>query len=115
MKPDIKTAKKIVDLLNSLIECDKNAVASLVANRVPCNSILADHPTVQVGTMNGGYSVGLLGILNGICGIKENGYGLIVAHFEDDPEADFGKSLTKFVVDENIPTPATTTRKRPQD
>lgn len=57
-----------IDFLNSLISLDKAAVAALIANRVPCNEQLANHPTVRVTAQHGGYHVGLLGILNGLFG-----------------------------------------------
>ena len=57
-----------VGFLNRLISLDKAAVAALIANRVPCNEQLANHPTVRVTAQHGGYHVGLLGILNGLFG-----------------------------------------------
>lgn len=71
---------------NELIELDRPALAALVANRVPCNKALADHPTVQAGAQHGGFYVGLIGIINGLFGIHENGWGSIAWVFEDgDP------------------------------
>ncbi len=101
-KLDIETAHKVVAFLNDLLEYDRPAVAALIANRVPCNKKMAEHPTVQVNAQHGGYHVGLLGILNGLCGAKENGWGLITAHFDDAPKSGFNK-LSKFIVDESIP------------
>ena len=77
-------AERICDLLNALIELDRPAVAALIANRVPCNRLMADHPTVQVYAQNGGHHVGLLGILNGLCGVRENSFGLINAIFDKE-------------------------------
>ncbi len=99
---DIKTANKIVEFLNDLLEYDRAAVAALVAGRVICNQKMADHPTVQVHSQKDGFHIGLLGILNGLCGIKKNGYGLIVAHFGNDPKSSFNR-LKKFTVDPTIP------------
>lgn len=75
-------AARIVSYLNELIELDRNAIAALIANRIPCNDLLASHPSVQVGAQYGGFHVGLLGILNGLCGVRDDGQGLIAAIFE---------------------------------
>lgn len=78
--------KKTVDFLNSLMAIDKEAIARLLWNRVPCNQALADHPTVQVvsevTTKGKTTTVGLLGILNGLFGVDKDGYGPITAHFD---------------------------------
>jgi hypothetical protein len=92
-KPDLDLAQRIVDLLNELTELDRPAVAALIANRVPCIRELAEHPTVQVGAQHGGFSVGLLGILNGLCGVNDRGWGVIAAKFEDATEKEFGALL----------------------
>ncbi len=83
---DYELAERVVELLNGMLEMDRPAVGALIANRVPCNRELADHPTVQVGRQHGGFHVGLLGIVNGICGIDDaTGWGAITAVF-DEPE-----------------------------
>lgn len=100
-EPNIELAQKIVDFLNELLEIDRPAIAALIANRVPCNQRMADHPTVQVGAQHGGFHVGLLGILNGLCGIHENGMGAIAAIFETHNEDLTPKQfphLTRFEV-----------------
>jgi len=101
MRLDVKAAKKIVKFLNDLLEYDRDAVGALIAARVICNQKMADHPTVQVHSRGGEFRIGLLGILNGLCGIKKNGWGLIEAHFEDDTDSSFNK-VVKFTVDESI-------------
>lgn len=85
---DIEIARKIIDFLNRLIEIDKDAVEALIGTRVPCNRAMQDHPTVQVAGTLECPEVGFLGIINGLCGIKPNGYALIVAHYEDGPILD---------------------------
>jgi len=74
---------KVIAYLNELIELDKPAIAALIANRVPCNERLAGHPSCQVGVQHGGYHVGMLGILNGMFGVDENGWGPITFVFEE--------------------------------
>lgn len=101
---DLVLAQRTVDFLNELLEIDRPAIAALVANRVPCNRQLADHESVQVGAQHGGFHVGILGVLNGLCGTYENHCGAIVAEFEFPGTAGppttgsgFG-SLTRFRV-----------------
>jgi hypothetical protein len=77
-------AQRVCDYLNDLLLLDRNAIACLIANRVPCNQLLADHSTLQAGAQHGGFHVGLLGILNGLCGVRANGAGFINAIFEGD-------------------------------
>ena len=89
MSVDLELAEQICDLMNELIAIDRPAVAAMLANRTPCNKALADHSTVQVASRHGGYDVGILGILNGLCGIHEDGNGAICAVF-DDPKTDRG-------------------------
>ncbi len=75
------TADDVVALLNNALTRDSAAMQALVDHRVPCNEVLADHPTIQCGTAanwrkwrpndhglpdNAEYTVGLLGLLNGI-------------------------------------------------
>ena len=82
---DVALSNRIIDYMNGLLEADRVAVGALVGNRVPCNETLANHPTCQVQGQNGGNYVGLLGILNGLCGINEVGWGAIAAVFDEDP------------------------------
>lgn len=102
--PDMDMARRIVALLNGALELDRPAVAALVANRAPCNEALADHPTIQVNAQHGGYFVGMLGVLNGACGVfpeghARAGWGPIQAEFEEDGDAHFNR-LARFVLTE---------------
>lgn len=86
----------IIQYLNSLLLLDNFAISKLVDVRVSANKALADHETVQVlqtGTDESPeYSVGLLGILNGLCGKdSEDGWGYIVA------ECDNEDNIIKFI------------------
>lgn len=83
--------EQIVARLNSMLEADRPAMAALLANRVPCNEKLADHPTCQVMMQHGGFYVGLLGVLNGLLGESAS----IKAIF-DDPEEPGGLTLVRF-------------------
>lgn len=83
MAKDIVSVDDIISLLNELIELDRPAIAALIVNRVPCNSALADHPTVQCGSQHGGYHVGLLGIINGMFDVDEQSWGPIRCEFSE--------------------------------
>ena len=78
------TLDETIEFLNGLIEIDSEAVGRLITARVPCNEAMADHPTVQVGDCRDGFEVGFLGVLNGLFGIDENGWGGITMIFEAD-------------------------------
>ena len=94
---DLELAQIVVDFLNELAEIDRPAVAALIANRVPCNEELADHDTVQVSAQHGGFHVGMLGLLNGLCGAKEDSAGVIGAIFEDGANGGY-RDLLRFEV-----------------
>ena len=82
---DVETAERLVKLLNEILKTDPIALACLINNRVPANTSLANHPTVQTFMDGNGFTVGLLGILNGLCGVTADGLGHIVAVYSDDP------------------------------
>lgn len=75
------TIDEVIEFLNEILAVDEDAIYDLVETRVACNPALANHPTVQVSLQDGKYTVGLLGILNGIFGTDEDGCGPIVATF----------------------------------
>lgn len=71
------TVGDVVEVLNRATKEDAGAIRALIENRVPCNKNLSDDPTIQVSDN----SVGLLGIINGIFGINDEGWGTIAAEF----------------------------------
>jgi hypothetical protein len=82
-------AKQAVDVLNRALSEDPEAMRRLMSEAyVPCNRALADDPTIQVhtekvevgGALGDFFSVGALGLINGIIGIK-NGHGYVAACF----------------------------------
>jgi len=78
-----------VTFLNSLAKIDPVAMGALVAARVPCSRLLADHPSVQVAAGSDGVTtVGILGVINGYCGVIEggkfDGWGPVMAVLEED-------------------------------
>ena len=66
----VATLTRALRVLNELLAADPVATAALVNYRVPVNAEVGKHPTIQVGYDNDSrsYTVGLIGILNGIFG-----------------------------------------------
>jgi len=94
------TPEDIVKLLNELLEMSPKITNKIILKRFSCNKKLTKHPTIQVTSKEvgkGPFKVGLLGILNGIVGIDENGWGCIVAEIDDTT----GK-INKFYVDRKM-------------
>jgi hypothetical protein len=75
---------ELISFLNELVQIDSIAIAKLIEKRAPCNKKLAEHKSAQCVDKK----VGLLGILNGYCGIieegKRKGSGAIAAQYDDD-------------------------------
>jgi hypothetical protein len=88
-------------VLNEAHSSDPAAMHSMVNQRVPCNELLADHPTIQVGTNRLGdtdkFDVGMVGIINGILeaatgkrlavAISDDGEGCVVGFVPYTPNA----------------------------
>lgn len=77
--------ERAILLLNGALQADPKAVNNLFAFRVPCNEVLADHPTIQVRAYPvdpGTPSLGVLGLLNGIFGITPKGDGHLQAEID---------------------------------
>ncbi len=77
------TVDEAVVQLNTMLEADPRAMQALIQLRIPCNQALADHPTAQVGNDPEGYTVGPLGIINGLFGVDKDQWGHIAAVYED--------------------------------
>jgi hypothetical protein len=103
-------ANDFVRVLNSALECDKEALNRLTEYRVRCNDVLAQHPTIQVRTQEESntsgvaklvqvHRVGMLGILNGILGKDELGNAYLAGSYDDK-----GK-LIKFSLNANLGKP----------
>ena len=54
-------------------------MSKLINTRFPCNTKIEDHPTVQVyfSEKETESTLGVLGILNGFFGVREDGFGPI--------------------------------------
>jgi len=78
------TIKETVAFLNELLEYDSYVISALFSTRIICNKYLADHKTVQVRQLGKDvFQVGIIGILNGLFGIDEYGWGHIVADYDN--------------------------------
>jgi hypothetical protein len=78
------TPAEAVTVLNRIHATDPTVLPRLIERRVACNRALAADPTVQVGNGTTDYEVGILGILNGVFGIGNDGLGHIAAHYDGD-------------------------------
>lgn len=93
------TVNEAIEVLNRAFAADPDAIRALVSFRVPCNSTLADDPTIQVKTVEGEprdgdhCEVGILGILNGIFGTREGARGGYIAWW---PPLDLAPGLEGF-------------------
>lgn len=94
-KLDLEIARRAAKVLNEALALDRDAIRALLDHRVSCNNALGDHPTIQVGQGHGGaLQVGLLGIVNGICGVDSKQRGYVAAVYESEDPG----SLTHFGV-----------------
>lgn len=75
-----------LNILNSALACDNQAITNLVESRVICNEALANHPCILARNKNNGhYDIGILGIINGMIGVDEKtGYGHITAVYDEE-------------------------------
>jgi hypothetical protein len=103
MAQDRVLAQRIVNVLNEAFAADADAMHNLIETRVPINDKLAHHPTIQCVAIDERgvkprYAFGILGLLNGLCGVNEHGWGPVAASFNDDVNSpSFGK-LEKFIL-----------------
>ena len=73
--------KRAVRVLNEALEADPEAIHRLFNMRVSVNDELGQHPTIQVWsreeTSTGQLELRVLGLINGLFGIFDNGSGYI--------------------------------------
>ena len=67
IKPAVRLDETIA-FLNEALKLDPDAVKALCDTRVPCNKAMANHSSIQVG----GATVGLIGLLNGLFGARDD-------------------------------------------
>lgn len=89
-EPNWPAIDAAIDCLNEALSLDYDAVESLMRAVVPCNSLLAKHPSIQVhvDADSGECVLRPLGLINGLFGTTLNGWGYIVMEVEypDDQE-----------------------------
>ena len=90
------TPRDVCDLLNELLKIDYNAIYDLVSTHFACNEKVANHPTVQVRAHNDykEYTLSLFGFLNGLFGIRDDGFGSICYIISKDNDKITGFKLT---------------------
>ncbi len=91
------TIQETVDFLNSLLVIDRQAITALFSMRMACNTDLADHKTVQVGVEGSYAQVGMIGILNGLFGTDQYGWGHISADYDNGIIKNFRSMTTEDV------------------
>jgi len=76
--------EETVAFLNELLKTDPDAINNFFSIRVACNKQMADHSTVQVAVISNDYFIfGIIGILNGLFGSDEHGWGHISADIDN--------------------------------
>lgn len=88
--------QKAVEVLNEAFQADPGAIERLLAARVSCNELLADHPTIQVRAYDEEGNkipptLGLLGIINGL----SEDPNIVIAAVYDGPA---NQNLQGFVI-----------------
>jgi hypothetical protein len=82
-----RLAQEVIVYLNEVVALDPEAVHQLCEHRIPSNKKLAKHPTTQISyeeTDSAQEVVGLLGILNGLVGVRPDQHGYITAVYGDN-------------------------------
>jgi hypothetical protein len=83
------------------MDADPKAVHELIEQRVVCNERLAEHPTCQVAGWENPPKVGILGLLNGLCGTFDDGpkkdWGAIAVYYDEEDNT----KIIKFDLIEN--------------
>ena len=89
---------KTIDALQAAFEADSNAIQALIANRVPCNELLANDPFVPVDQSlvlpPGNWQVGAIGLVNAV--LAANDLPLVATKFSAEKDADGRAKLLGF-------------------
>jgi len=79
------TAEDVCGLLNEFLALDYDCASALFSHREKCNDAVTHHPSIQVHQYPGEDSkVGLIGLINGVFGIAEDGMGAICYEIDND-------------------------------
>lgn len=73
-----------IEVLNRALAEDQSAIRDLFNYEAPCNDALGNDPTVQVRSRSTGDGVAVtaLGLINGLFGADDTGWGYITATYE---------------------------------
>ena len=75
----------VVEYLNSVLEADPLALRALLCTFIPCSKKLAKHPTAIVSPeWWEGFTIGTMGLINGMFGISEDNYAAISYKIDTD-------------------------------
>lgn len=78
------TLDEFIGKLNEFLLLDPDAFEAIFTHRVRCNEFVARHETIQVGKTRGGYyRLSIVGLLNGVFGIDENGSGDLCGVYDE--------------------------------
>ena len=77
------TIQDVCDFLNEMLALDYDMIHKMVVDKVECKRELVDHPTVIVSLRNGKSKVGLVGILNGMFGLRWDSRGPLSYYIKD--------------------------------
>ncbi len=92
-------AEELIRRLNALLQDNEvvadaiERLASTIVRVCDPNKILADHPTIQVSHKGMYTSVGLIGLLNGLSGVRPDGWGYVSAQFGNGELVGFRKTV----------------------
>lgn len=75
-----------VEYLNSLLAADPLAMRAMLRTLTICNNTLAEHPSAQVWDCGDTAAIGLMGVINGLFGIDDNGWGAIAYCIDDESQ-----------------------------
>ena len=96
----IVSAEHAVKIMNEAFALNPSAIETLVDSRVSINEKLANHPTIQAGSDSEVYSLSIIGLLNGIFGIDENGQGPIARLYDISPDG--SEVFAGFCINTNL-------------
>jgi hypothetical protein len=91
--------------LNELLALDAKAMGAMIGSGMPCNDALRDHPTALVlatGPTGSNARIGILGLLNGLFGVRDDGLGEISAVFESNKPVRFERTPPKVDSPETV-------------
>ena len=83
-----------IDVLNRAFAADPAAIHSLLCVRIPCNRAMADDPTVVVEQGHVGYTLDVMGLINGLLGELDR--ALVATRVDDEPDLDGTYRLLGF-------------------